>query len=280
MAYTTLPIMVAKRHSHATKIIAGLTTILMLMPVISGCITDNNNHNNNGNNYDPNADNDGDGIINYIEKNKDLDINNTHSFGNLDDFVRIYGFTEEIPKNMSYEDLENNLSSFTPKNWKNLDGEVDMKQERLIEITLNNPLFQYYDKNKINIQWINDSKYGKIGLFKFGNEPLILPGQKEVNIPINPVSLLYGERKGSCGEAASLFSAVFENRNILNIGVNVLTSTSAKHGVVECLIDGKVYVANNNNKIIERGEKGNSIYDEYNWTRRISPEWDWYLEYI
>ncbi len=202
--------------------------------------------------------NDKDYVIRSIEIENGLNPDTKYSFGELHDFIRLYGYTEKIPNNVSFQDIKNNISNFEPRYWSIKDGGNEHYRTNIYsKLTLVDPIFQYY-ADQVHINWENDPTYGKVGQLKLDDENLFLEHGRYNNSKdlVPPSYYLTHGRKGNCVESSVANDCIFQHKEY----PSTLVSLKGSLAVGEVKIGDTIYFVNYN-KVIPR-EMLNPTYGE------------------
>ena len=223
-----------------------------------------------------NSDYDGDYVIRSIEIENGLDPGTKYSFGGLHDFLRLYGYTERIPNNVSFEDMLNNATKYEPRYWTLKDGGYEHYRTNIYsKLTLADPIFRYY-ANKVHIDWENSSTYGEVGHLKLGDENLFLEYGTTPNKPLVPPSyyLTHG-RKGICVESSVANDCIFQYKGYPSTLMGGDTP-QGNHSWGEVIINNNTYISNFNVLFSQKLPDGTATYTKLNWTIDSFYDSNWY----
>jgi hypothetical protein len=161
------------------------------------------------------------------------------------------------------------------EHWNPLDGGTGNSFEKYVDISLRDPLVQYYAK-KAEIRW-SDTPTGKAGTFLVDGERIWNgagePNERSLDQP--SYYFTHG-RTGYCADSRATNLAILKlmNYKAVEVGGKVPVSNGMNgHGWVEALINGKVYVVNFNDIAPREG-----FYEKNGWTMNSSYDPNWYLE--
>jgi hypothetical protein len=195
--------------------------------------------------------------------------------GGVDDFNEI--FTYKMNPNDPKDDAAfmKKIPNVVAEHWNPLDGDTPSSRNKYVNISMRDPLVQYYAK-KAEIKW-TDNPNGKIGtLFVDGTVIWHGVGEPEERSLDQPSYYLTHERTGHCADSSVTGLAILKlmgHKAITVDGKVPVNNTVAGHEWVEAYIDGKVYVVNFNYVYPREG-----FYEKYGWTIEIDSSYDpnWY----
>lgn len=219
-----------------------------------------------------NIDTDGDYVRDDIELEKGTDPLKIFTFGEIDDFNRIYTY-DLIPYDSNVdEEFMNDLPNVEARLWDHDDGKVGVYlTETYLKISIRDPLIKYL-ANTGEIRWDNGNDEGT--LFVNGEE--IFGYYENPKHPPRQASYFFTHgRTGKCGEANRATMAILELMGYKTLSVVVKIhhddGTTDGHVVPETVIDGKPYIVKFSH-IIPR----DNFYEENHWeivNSDYDPDW-------